>query len=297
MKWSIWGLPVILSLSLVVAADSPFRKAPPEVEEALRSRVESFYSLFQQRQFRKAEGFVVEESKDEFYNAPKTSIQGFEISSLNFNDDFQEARVLISVKTIHPMMGPKPISMPVTGRWKWVDEDWYLYIAPKKPGGMMNTPFGPRKIPEPMPGRTRPQAFPGSEAMTPEMIKKVLGDTFRVEGTDLRFESGGSEPVTQSVTIHNNSKAGLEVSNTGEKLRGVEITSDANKVKPEGEMRIFFTYHPEKHILHGDHTVEFVVRPLMQTFSVNLHFVETQAAPQNDPAPGAEEPEAATLQP
>ena len=109
---------VFLTAAPLAANENPFREAPPEVEEALRGRVTEFYTLFQQRKYRKAEALVAEDSRDFFYESSKKPILGFEISSIEFDQGFHKAKVLVSVMTMMPMMGPKPLALPLGGTWK-----------------------------------------------------------------------------------------------------------------------------------------------------------------------------------
>ncbi len=73
----------ITVLTVLAMGQAP-RKAPPKVEEALRTRIGQFYTLFQQGKFRQAEAFVAEDSKDAFYGMTKSRHLGFDIRSMSF---------------------------------------------------------------------------------------------------------------------------------------------------------------------------------------------------------------------
>ena len=70
-----WIAILLTSVSLVTAAAQDpadlFRKAPPEVDDALRQRVTAFYQAHVDGKFRAADQFVAEDSKDAFFEAPK----------------------------------------------------------------------------------------------------------------------------------------------------------------------------------------------------------------------------------
>ncbi|HKX00395.1 MAG TPA: hypothetical protein VJN43_21835 [Bryobacteraceae bacterium] len=134
-----------------VRAQNPaelFTKAPPEVDEALRGRVSKFYQAHVDGKPRRAEELVAEESKDYFYDMKKPKYLSFEITKIDYSDNFTKAKVLVLVGTYLPVMGfaDKPVKAPLLSTWKVVDGQWYWYIDPDvintTPFGKMGTPPG-----------------------------------------------------------------------------------------------------------------------------------------------------------
>src|SRR2546428_1726339 len=79
-----------------------FRKAPPDVEEALRARISDFYSFYQQGKFRQAESLVAEECRDLYYNMQKAPIRSFQLQNIEWADDFKSASVLVACLSATP---------------------------------------------------------------------------------------------------------------------------------------------------------------------------------------------------
>ena len=72
--------------------------APPEVEAALRARVEQFYQLEIDKKFRQAEAFVAEDTKDDYYNGSKPAIKASSIQKIEWSDNNTRARVTSKAK-------------------------------------------------------------------------------------------------------------------------------------------------------------------------------------------------------
>lgn len=143
-----------LSLLAVIAAvlawpkDDPFNQPPPpEVEEALRSRIAQFYNLFEKSKFREAEQFVAEESRDIYYAVQKGRIFGFRIGKINFGPDFKTAKVVMILKAHVPFANSGPVDVPLATQWAQTGENWFLVLPPPlKPGDQIQTPFGIKTI-------------------------------------------------------------------------------------------------------------------------------------------------------
>ena len=58
----------LTALAAAQTATNPFDKAPPNVDDALKTRVTEFYQDHIDGKFRKAEQLVAEDSKDAFYD-------------------------------------------------------------------------------------------------------------------------------------------------------------------------------------------------------------------------------------
>ena len=120
-----------------------FQKAPPDVEEALRARIQKFYGLYMEGKFRAADALVAEDSKDAFYVAGKRKCRSIDIDTLRFSEDFSKADVMVSCDTdvmVEPV-GLIRTPVPMRTRWKTIDGDWFWYAEPASEPGLQ-TPFG-----------------------------------------------------------------------------------------------------------------------------------------------------------
>src|SRR4051794_8360537 len=140
-KW----LPVALFLPLCASAQSPtdvFDKAPPQIDEALRSRVTLFYQAHVDGKFRQAEAVVHEDSKDAFYESDKQRYKGFHIAKINYTDNFTKAEVVLSIDVdwYTPRIGKMPVTAPLKSWWKYDQGQWWYYFRTDK--REWETPFG-----------------------------------------------------------------------------------------------------------------------------------------------------------
>jgi hypothetical protein len=78
----------------LVWAQGPFdQPPPPEIEEALRSRITQFYDLFQEGKFRESEQFVAEDSRESYYSVQKGRILGFSIKESGYALDSRSPNI------------------------------------------------------------------------------------------------------------------------------------------------------------------------------------------------------------
>jgi hypothetical protein len=118
-----------------------FRNAPPEVDNALRERIALFYQLHGEGKFRQAEELVAGDTKDFFYNSNKPRYLSCEIKSIEYSEDFRQAKALVvaAVRVPFPGFGNEPVKMPHVSRWKLMDGQWFWWVDPEE---AKMTPFG-----------------------------------------------------------------------------------------------------------------------------------------------------------
>ena len=113
----------------------------PEQEQALRARVEDFYSLMQLGRWAQAEAYVTEKSKENFRNESKKPFLGFQVESVKLNPSGHDATVTVRIQVVTAFSPTTPMPFPRTTHWRLVDGLWYV-VAPKpKPGGLQSV-FG-----------------------------------------------------------------------------------------------------------------------------------------------------------
>lgn len=264
-------LALLASVAVAAGADELDRKAPPEVDQALRERVNQFYAHFQTGEFRQAEAFLDEESKDLFYGARKSRILGYEIKDLTYSEDFREAKALVACSTIVPMLGSRPLTMPVSSDWKFVDGTWLMHLEEKSNPleDAKDTPFGSMSFQQSVtPGPNPVGPAPQASAPTIETLAKM----FRVSTDTLRFPKSGDDPVTRTVLFKNQAKGALTLERYTRDIPGVEVSVSRVEVESGQELEIAFTYDPTVKRYAGRLRVDFMVMPLNQPFEVYLDF-------------------------
>ncbi len=127
-------------------------KAPPEIDEALRARVQQFIDLMGQEKFRQAESMVAEASRDRYYNMDKSRIDDFRLIKIVYEDNYTKATV-VGLRTADLPAGAsgaptaQTARIPVTMRMFWKTENgvWCWYLPPERE--FLETPWGKMRNP------------------------------------------------------------------------------------------------------------------------------------------------------
>lgn len=130
---------VLASLSGLHAADPA-----PEVDAALRERIQQFYQLQVDHKFRQAESLVAADSKDYYYDTQKPEIHEFKMGAIRYSPDGKSADVTVTAKMTIRIIGARPAVMdfPLHSKWKIEDGKWCWYVDTSA----IDTPFGRLKL-------------------------------------------------------------------------------------------------------------------------------------------------------
>ena len=260
-------LGLVLLMAVFAGAQDPFPAGTPEDEEAVRARVDGFYGLFQEGRFREAEAFVAEESRDAFYVAPKTKIFSYEIQSVSFNSDVDEASVVVTVETVTPTpLSAVPMKQPLPSTWKRVDGDWYLKLREVKEGETFQTPAGPMNFDR----TTGKRGAPPPNFRSPNLAS--MQTMYEVNRRSLEFSSDSTEPVTHTISVKNKFAAELTIERMTRDFPGMTIQIDSETIPKDGETAISFTYDPKAAWLTGRKNFDFVLMPITQRVRVVMVF-------------------------
>lgn len=235
-----------------------FRKAPPDVEAALRARVNEFYTFFQEGKFRQAESLVEESGRDLFYNMSKQKIRGYRIESFDFAPDFESATVLVSCLELTPFTGRNGIYMPVTGHWRLTGGQWFLHIEAHK-----ETAFGHMEFSDPAKDAELPPQRPNLEALS--------SGAFQVEPLKLVFKKG-QETITRTVVVKNNLPGSLKLEVEGVGLPGFRLVMSDRTIPPKGQVSFQVSYNPEEGKLTGSRRLLVRAQPLNQSIAIEMQF-------------------------
>jgi len=232
-----------LLLGSAAAQEEPrnlFDKAPPDVEQALKSRVAKFYQYFVEGKFRMADALVSEESKDVFFAAEKRRYKSCEVGAPKYSDSFTKATVVTTCGTDYSMMGRvTPIKLPVLSFWKLQEGEWFWYVPP--PGDLYETPLGPAKRPTEGPGNTNTQATteaPARPMISPAQIMKAV----RADRDSVVFNS--AKASTQEVHLKNTLAVSVTVSSTTG-INGLTIKPGKANLNADEEMTVVMSFDPK----------------------------------------------------
>lgn len=275
------SLILILAISFASVASAQLEpNAPDELVRSLTERVTGFYSDFQNGQFRHAESFVDEESKELYYNVRKVRIMGHTIKGFTWSDDFRSVRVMVTALTLLPMMGSTPLPVPVGSEWTLIDGEWYMRLTP--PDERRMTPFGRVK---PTGAAASGQGVVGLQqnviaAPSVASLRKMIS----FSSTEAIFPANPTEPITQVVGVTSHAPAGFDL--TIEPIRklpaGLTIAIEPVRIKAGGEATLLITYDPAIHVLSGRRPLDFEVSPTGQRLRVVAVFERAEPVESTD---------------
>jgi len=230
-------------VSCVLHAQEPpniFDKAAPEVEDALRARVNKFYQAFVDGKFRQADAYVAEDSKDAFFAAEKRRYHACSIAKINFSDNFTKASVVTACDTEYFFAGRQfPVKLPITSLWKLENGDWFWYVIPVSELKYYNSPFGPQKMPPmPKPGEETspiPHIDPAAAAMEVKTGVKLDRDSVQLDSSKL-----SSAELHIKNTLPGNVTLIVEASG----MPGVNVKVK-NQLGPNEEAPVTVTFDPK----------------------------------------------------
>ena len=217
--------------------DAPAVEKPPaEVDQALRARVIEFYNLLKNHEYRKAENWIAEDTKDYYYAGVKPEIRSFELLGIEYSDRFTHAKATTRCSEPIVMAGfpPTEITLNIPTLWKLENENWYVYEDPTKisnPSGLQT------KIQTAVEGAASSVGAAGAvaPAAMPKEIPKdpafAMGK-IRVDKPEIKLAPGTAEPI--AITNGSDGPVTLEM---GYPLKGIEAKLDRNELA-KGETAI-----------------------------------------------------------
>lgn len=122
-----------------------FEKAPPNIDAALRARIQQFFVAQKAQNWAQALQIVHPESQNAFIGADKMRYNSFKIIAINWDENYTSAKAVIEFETeFHfPGFGKRDVHIPLTSVWKLIDGQWYWYAVPFNPQQGKDSPFGP----------------------------------------------------------------------------------------------------------------------------------------------------------
>lgn len=241
-----------------------FEKAPPEVEEALRSRIRLFFQAHVDGKFREADKVVAEDSKDAFFAAEKTRYRGFEIVRIVYTDKFTRARAVVAVDTdfTAPGIGRMPVKVPLTTLWKLEGGQWWWYVDPD---AGKQSPFGPMK-PGPDGGSSPfSMSFPTRPEQAAAMLAKVTTDK-----TDVRLSS--YQPASEEILISNQLPGAVSLKLEYNGFPGFEARLERSELKSKETTRLLLRVEPRDKTPKPTIILTLRVEPTNQQIPIRVTF-------------------------
>jgi hypothetical protein len=245
-----------------------FQKAPPDVEAALRARIQKFYGLYMEGKFRAADALVAEDSKDAFYVAGKRKCRSIDIDTLRFSEDFSKADVMVTCDTdvmVEPV-GLIRAPVPMRTRWKMLDGDWFWYVEPASDQGMA-TPFGFFKPGSP----NGPPAGMGMPAAG--MSVEALRTMVKVDRQQVSLDAN-TKGVAR-VLVTNTMPGAVSLILEPKEIPGFEFALDKDSITQGQSAVLSIGYVPSKDRQPSPSMVKIVVSPINQEIPIRIAFTSS----------------------
>ena len=193
-----------------------------DAEKALRARAEQFYQLELDGEFRKAEAFVAEDTKDLYYKNSKPEISKFHIDKVKMDPDGKHAVVTVNISSTmkNPAFGAMDFSAPVPMTWKLDNGQWCWYQVQN---GDIDTPFGKWHVGD-LDSKPKAPSLPGLNGGNPSKVSNLV----TVDRTSVDLDGDGS---TSTVSITNHMSGTIDVRLASDGVPGLSVSMDKEKLQ------------------------------------------------------------------
>jgi len=213
--------------------------APPEVDAALRERVDKFYQAFVSGKFSAAFEVVLEENRDDFIGSQKDTYKGCQTGRVAYSENFTKATVTESCKGDWHWHGhTMPVTVPLVSFWKVTDGKWYWYPVKQ---AVYETPFGKMGTGDPANDGGSNAAPPGlppdPRALATNILKQVA-----INKAEVHIDS--SKASLQEIEISNGMPGPIRLTVDKVGQPGLSVTAERAELAAKGKARIFVKYDP-----------------------------------------------------
>jgi hypothetical protein len=118
----------VLCLGLLLAPSMAAAQAVSP-SDALKKRVQEFYSLLQRGRVSQAESYITPDTLEIFRTLSVNPFLGFEVDSIEIGADGKSADVLVQI-LYQPPMAPQPFKYPRKTAWRLEGDQW-LQVVPE----------------------------------------------------------------------------------------------------------------------------------------------------------------------
>ena len=250
------------------AADAP--AAPPEVDTALRARVNHFYQAHVDGKFRVADQVVAEDSKDAYFAMPKQRYERFSIVRINYKENFQKAEAVVACLGEWAARGQRmKVNMVLTSLWKQENGQWFWYMLPP---GEVQSPFGTLfKGMDPNKKDEGPQSKIISVPRDPQAAAAAILGAVKTDKTELMLSSFEKSSGTVKILNGLGGTVHVRVEVDG-KFSGLTFGLDKAELKGGEEAILTFTCDPQDRAPKPTLTARIFVEETNQSVPVKLLF-------------------------
>ena len=207
------------------SAKEKLEKAPPQVESALRARVQAFYQAHIDGKWREADKYVAEDTKELFFAMQKSRYQSCEILNTRYAEAFKKAQVTVTCKGDWQFHNTKqPVVIPMTTTWRVENKEWFWYVDAGS--GAKPSPWGTMT---PGPEKTGQSLGPAGMPANLEQARDKILSQVKVAKTEVTLKS--KEESTATVDIFNQTPGEVALRAVlGTELPGLSLSLTKNRL-------------------------------------------------------------------
>ena len=132
----LWGLGLVVLFCAEMLCQPAAVQAQAQ-EQALRRRVEEYYSHLQLGRWTEVEAYLTPQSVEIFREESKNAFLGFQIDSITIDPDGQSATGEVRIYYTIPQAST-PVYLPKTTHWRLVNGVWYVDLPKPDPERFKN---------------------------------------------------------------------------------------------------------------------------------------------------------------
>jgi hypothetical protein len=252
--------------------------APPEIDQALRARVNEFFGYHVSGKFMKALPLVAEDTKEYYFAVQKRRYISYAIGDITYSENFTKATVNVVGKL---KMRPRPefpeivIDQPMKTNWMIENGNWVWYVNPviDCPTPMSCGPDGKPRVQTQAAAVDNAIKLPDvSQASLDQQAQKIFKQS-NVDKPIVAMASGAA--TTEHVTFHNGQPGYVRVFlDPGPTVEGFTASVDKNDVGANQDLIVTLHYEPGKVPPPLALTMKLTVQPLNQTFPITVKFAK-----------------------
>jgi hypothetical protein len=265
--------------ALILTSCAAFGQTPPpEVDQALRARVNEFFGYHVSGKFMKALPLVAEDTKEYYFAVQKNTYLSFEIGQIEYSDNFTKAKVTVTGKRKvrpHPEFPEIIVDNVMPTSWKiengqWV---WYYPAVVDCPTPMSCGADGKPKVPV-------HQTTADDASKLPDVSPKALDQ----QAEKILKQSGIDKPMiamsanletTEHLVFHNGQPGYVRVFlDPVTAVDGLTTALDKSDVKANEDVTITLHFKPGKTPPPLAVTLKLLVQPLSQTIPIVVKFAQ-----------------------
>lgn len=266
------------SAVLVLTASACLAQTPPpEVDAALRARVNEFMGYHVTANFMKAFELVAEDTREYYFGTQKNQYLSFKIGNIEYSDNFTKAIVEVQGERkirLSPEFPETVVVQPMRLNWKIENGKWVWYVKPQidcptpmscdshgKPWAQQQAEAANNAIP--LPDLSQPKM----DAQAKEILKQS-----QIDKPEVAMSAGVAS--TQRVVFHNGAPGGVRVYVQVPNLEGFTATIEKNDVGANQDVGINLHWEPGKATPPLALTVTVDVEPFSQVFPIAVKFAK-----------------------